>query len=145
MSQTMIDLLAALQDAAEQAPDAMLTLAHRSDESKWMQILSDKINLSYPFDSPPDAQFGALSLPNAAKLHAGFWQANTFADFETAELNRMELAEFLEAYLSRVFKSEDLSDYQTSFDLAERGRIEAESKQEFLRELVKLKQRFMGN
>lgn len=142
---SIAELVAAVRDAAEHEPDAMISLTHRSDEAKWAQLLHDKINLSYPFDAPPAATLADLGLPHADKAQPGIWDANLFADFETESMNNAELSEFLQAYLTTVFGTSDISKYDVSFDLAERGTIAAETTHEFLREIVKLKRRLEGN
>jgi hypothetical protein len=138
------ELVSVIRDAGAHEPNAMISLTHRSDDAKWAQLLPDKVNLSYPFDSPPAKTLADLRLPHAEKARPGFWTAKLFADFDTNVMNSTELTEFLVAYLTTVFGTADTSDYGVSFDLAERGTIKAETTPEFLREIVKLKQRLEG-
>jgi hypothetical protein len=144
LMQTILELIAAVSDAAEHTPDAMITLTHHSDDSKWMQLLHDKINLSYPFAANPAKQFADLALPHAAEVRVGFWEPKLFADFECSTLSDVQVAEILTAYMSAVFGTSDVSEYKVSFDLAERGKIEADNTRDFLREIVKLKRRLEG-
>src|SRR5262249_51234719 len=122
----------------------MITLTNCLDDSKWMQLLHDKINISYPFVSNPDKQLTELGLPHATKLRVGFWEPKLFADFSVSTLSKLELAEFLIAYMSTVFGTSEVSHYKTSFDLAERGTIQADNTRDFLREIVKLKRYLAG-
>lgn len=143
--QPIAELISAVKSAGELQPDAMISLTLRSDDTKWAQLLPDKVNLSYPFDTDPAANLANLRLPHAEKARAGFWDANLFADFDTALLTSAELSEFLIAYLTTVFGTSDTSDYDVSFGLAERGTIKAETTREFLREIVKVKRQFEGH
>ena len=142
--QTILELVTAVSDAAEHSPDAMITLTHRSDDSKWVQLLHDKINLSYPFAAKPENQFADLALPHAAELRGRFWEPKLFADFEFSKLSHDQLAEFLTAYMSAAFGTSDVADYKVVFAEAERGTIEADNTRDFLREIVKLKRRLDG-
>ena len=136
--------ISAVREASEHEPDAMISLTLRSDDGKWAQLLRDKINLSYPFQSPPAKTLADLRLPNADKLRPGFWDAGLFADFDTASMNDSELSAFLNEYLAKAFGTSDISNYIVSFDVAERGIIKAETTREFLREIVRLKQQLDG-
>lgn len=139
--QSIQEILTEIEVLGHHSPDVMVTLRHRLDESKWVQLLPDKINLSYPYDGEPAEKLAALDLPFSTNLRPEFWMPNLFADFKTAELDTAQLAEFVIAYMSKVFTSTDLSEFEISMDLAERGKIRADTESEFLRELVMLKRR----
>lgn len=138
------DLINAVRDAAENEPDAMISLTHRSDDGKWAQLLPDKINLSYPFDKSPSDLIEELNFPNNYKAVVGFWEAGLFADFDTSSMTVDQLVQFLDAYLDAVFGTAHLDDFTVSFDVAERGTIKADSTSEFLRKIVELKRYFEG-
>ncbi len=121
------ELINAVRDAAENEPDTMITLTLHSDESKWAQLLPDKINLSYPFDKSPLDLFAELKLPNAEKTILGFWEAGLFADFDTCSLTVDQLAQFLQVYLDAAFGTAGLENYAVSFDVAERGTMISDS------------------
>lgn len=142
--QSINELIDGVRAAAADEPDAMISLTLRSDDTKWAQILADKINLSFPFDTPPATALADLRLPYAEKARVAVWDANLYADFDTTSMSSPELSEFLGAYLVAVFGTCKLCDYDLSSDVAERGRIEAETTHEFLRKIVELKQRLVG-
>jgi hypothetical protein len=138
------DLITAVRDAGRNEPDAMITLTHHSDDSKWAQLLPDKINLSYPFGKSPSDLIAELNFPHNEKAVAGFWDAELFADFDTSSMTVDQLVQFLDQYLDAAFGTASLDDFAVSFDVAERGTIKAESKSEFLRKIVQLKRYFEG-
>jgi hypothetical protein len=141
---SLLDLINAVRDAAENEPDAMITLTHRSDEAKWAQLLPDKVNLAYPFDKPPADLIVELKFPNAEQTIVGLWEAGLFADFDTTSMTADQLTQFLDAYLAAAFGTAHLDDYTVSFDVAERGTITADSTPEFLRKIAELKRYFEG-
>jgi hypothetical protein len=141
---SIYDLIVAIRDAGEHEPDAMITLTLHADDEKWAQLLPEKINLCYPFAQAPNDLFTELEIPNADKAIVGFWEARLFADFETSSMTVDQLSGFLNAYLIKAFGTANMEEYNVSFDVAERGRIEADSKQEFLRKIVALKRQFEG-
>lgn len=138
------DLIVSIRDAGEHEPDAMITLTLRSDEEKWAQLLPEKINLCYPFEQTPNDLFTELEFPNADQAIVGFWEAGLFADFETSSMTVDQLSGFLDAYLTKACGTANIEEYNVSFDVAERGKIEADSEQEFLRKIVELKRQFEG-
>ncbi|QDU25179.1 hypothetical protein ETAA8_02410 [Anatilimnocola aggregata] len=138
------DLITAVRAAAEGEPDAMITLTHHSDDSKWAQLLPEQINLSYPFCQSPTDLIAERNFPHNEKADAGLWDAGLFADFNTSSMTVDQLVQFLDAYLAAAFGTSSLDDFAVSFDVAERGTITAESKSEFLRKIVELKRYFEG-
>lgn len=141
---SLSDLIAAVRDAEEHQPDAMVTIVLPSDDQKWLQLLPDKINLAYPFDKPPREQLAELQIPNADKAIVGFWEAGLFADFETSSMSIDELSDLLNAYMVAAFRTADLDEFSVTFEVAERGTIEADSEYGFLRKIVELKRYFEG-
>lgn len=138
------DLIQVVRDAAANEPDAMITLTHQDDDGKWVQLLSDKINLSYPFDKQPSDLLVELKFPHADKAVAGFWEANLFADFETSSMSADQITLFLDAYLNAAFGTACLDDFTISFDLAERGTIQADTPGEFRQKILDLQRYFEG-
>ena len=138
------DLLTAVREAANREPDTMVSLALRSDDAKWCQILPDKINLAYPFDKPPLEAFAEFGTLNSSNIAIGFWEPFIFADFDTASMSIAQVEDFLTSYLVAVFGSADPDEYAVSFEVALRGTIAADSDDEFLRKIVQLKRHFEG-
>lgn len=137
--QSITELISAVRDAGDSEPNAMVSLTLRSDDAKWVQLLCDRINVSYPFDTAPAVTVGQLGLPHAEKAHPNFWESNLFADFDTTSMNSAELSAFLISYLTTAFGTADLSEYDLSFDVAERGTIKAGTARELLRAIAEIK------
>lgn len=138
------DLIVAIRDAGEHEPDAMITLTLRSDNEKWAQLLPEKINFCYPFNQEPDQLFAEWEIPNADQAVVGFWDAQLFADFDTSSMTADQLSGFLQAYLHQAFGTAKIEEYDVSFDVAMRGKVEADSKHEFLKKIVSLKRQLEG-
>ena len=138
------DVINAVRDAADQEPDTMVTLTLSADDTKWLQILPDKINLAYPYENPPLEQLTAFGIANIEIAAVGFFEPGLFADFDTSAMSVQQMSEFLTAYLATAFGTVDLDEYSVSFDVAERGTIVANSDHEFLRKIVQLKRYFEG-
>ncbi len=130
------DLVATIRDVGQYEPDAMITLTLRSDEEKWAQLLPEKVNLYFPFDQEPRGVVRALGLPGADEAVAGLWVAELFAEFETLRMSDDRLSAFLTAYLSTVCGTANIGEYDVTFGVAERGKIEADSAAEFVRKIV---------
>ena len=132
------DLLRSLADAAGDDPNAIVTISHKTDDTKWMQLLPDKINVSYPFDDPPADRLAELQLPHRDLLEPGFWDIGLFADFGTEGLTSVELGEFIAAYLRIVFNDENPDVYEVDVGSAVRGSFEFDDAKELLGELLRL-------
>lgn len=138
------DLIVAVREVANSEPDSMITLTHHSDDSQWLQLLPDKVNVSYPFRQSPADLIDDLNFPHRDRVVEGFWEAELFADFETHAMTTDQLVDFINAYLSEAFGTKCLEDFDVSFEVADRGTLVAESNTEFLQKIVALKRYFEG-
>jgi len=71
----------------------------------WLQITSDMINLSYPFDEDPAEKLEALGLVLPSDMQPCNWEPQESATWGYVDSDPQEIAAFVLAYLLKVYGS----------------------------------------
>jgi hypothetical protein len=67
------EILSAIREAVEGAPDTCATLAVPGAPGKWMQVVDRTINAAYPHEDHPEHRLSVL--PAMAGLRVTGWEA----------------------------------------------------------------------
>lgn len=95
-----------LREAIAHAEDGdrhhCITLEARRDDTLWVQLTWEYLNLSYPSDDEPAAVLArhGIALPSGVTLER--WEPKKFATFEHPAEPENAIAEFVEEYFEKV-------------------------------------------
>ena len=92
----------AIDHAVEGDRHHCVTLEARGDDSRWVQLTWDYVNVSYPSDEEPSVLLEnmGIRLPKGITLER--WERNKFATFEHPADPVEEIVRFVELYFEKV-------------------------------------------
>jgi hypothetical protein len=84
--------------------DYIITLEHKKDKTKWIQLSWEMVNLAYPFDKNPKTKLKSLQLNIFANGTIKSWEANQYMTLSHSADDIETIANFIDGYVEKVFE-----------------------------------------